>query len=239
VVNLQNRRCPRKLAAKGVELLLPSPANPVDRRQTRKKSDLMQNLDTALFLWTTGGPESSEWIIATARMMATGIVPLVAAALLVAWVRAGRDWRPVLLDAVAAGLLGLAAVQIIGFLHYRPRPFEAGLGANLLQHLPENSFPSDHATLMFALAFAVLASVGLRKAGAALLLLAFAVSWARVFLGAHYPSDILGGAILGLGSVAVIRSLNWRRGLWGAITGLYEAFLTTLHLPPGVFPRGR
>lgn len=198
----------------------------------------MQNVDTAIFLWTTGSPTSAAWIISTAWLIAVGLVPLVVV-LVVAWVRARKDWRPVLLDAVAAGLLGLVVVQVIGAFHYRPRPFEDGLGANLLGHLPENSFPSDHATLMFALAFAVVSAAGWRKAGTALLFLAVAVSWARVFLGAHYLSDVLGGVIVGLGSVAAVLSLDWRLRLWCAIEGFYESFLSRLHLPAVVFPRGR
>ena len=113
----------------------------------------MQSIDTAFFLWLTGTLHSPHWCVVLAELFASAIVPLVGFALIVAWVRARKGWRPALLDASAGGALGLSMVQVIGWIHYRPRPFEAGLGANLLKHLPENSFPSDHATLMFALAF--------------------------------------------------------------------------------------
>lgn len=173
-----------------------------------------------------------------AAFLATWVVPLVVAGIALAWIRARSGWRPALLDAVAAASLGLALVQVIGWLHYRPRPFEAGLGYNLMQHLPENSFPSDHATLMFALAFGLLAS-RLRGAGVALLALALAVTWARICLGAHYPSDIAGGAVLGLVCLGVVRTLGWRQAIWAALTRLYDAVLGALHLPQSLFPRGR
>lgn len=90
--------------------------------------------------------------------------------------KATSGWRPALVDAVAAKAFGLGFVKVIGWLHYRPRPFEAGLGSNLLGHLPENSFPSVRATQMFALAFGLLVTAPLRRAGLVLLGLVLAVS---------------------------------------------------------------
>ncbi len=197
----------------------------------------MQSFDTSLFLWLTGTLQSPIWSVALAKFFASAIVPMVAVAFVVAWVRARTGWRPAVLDALAAGALGLTLVQVIGWIHYRPRPFEVGLGANLLHHLPENSFPSDHATLMFALAFGLMAAAPQRKAGAALLVLALAVSWARVFLGAHYPSDILGGAILAVFCVGLVQSVTARQSLWVLCAKLYEGLLRKMHLPRGLFPR--
>ena len=110
----------------------------------------MQALDTKLFHLLTAGPDAPGWLVLVASGLASAIVPLVAAGLVLFWLM-GRS-RPALLNAVAAGLLGLGVVQVIGAMAYRPRPFEIGLGLNLMNHAPENTFPSDHATLMFALA---------------------------------------------------------------------------------------
>lgn len=199
----------------------------------------MQSLDTTLFLAMTGTLHSPGWLVVLATFLASAVVPLVVLGIVVAWVRAQSGWRFALLDAVAAGALGLGLVQVIGALHYRPRPFEAGLGSNLLNHLPENSFPSDHATLMFALAFGLLFAAPLRRAGFVVLALALSVGWARVFLGAHYPSDILGGAALALLCVGLVKSLSWRQGIWLALNRIYETLLTRLQVPQALFPRGR
>jgi undecaprenyl-diphosphatase len=183
---------------------------------------MMHSLDTSLFNLLTAGPEAPEWLVFAASVMASAVVPVVALILLVTWI---KGWlRPALLDAVAAGLIGLGIVQIIGELAYRPRPFEIGLGLNLMNHAPENSFPSDHATLMFALAVS-LALSPLRKAGLVLLPLALAVGWGRVYLGAHFPFDILGGAVIGTACALAVRAVPQRQRLWALTERLYRAVL--------------
>jgi len=178
----------------------------------------MQAFDTFLFQLLTAGPAAPGWLVLVASVLASVVVPFVAVGLVVFWI-VGRS-RPALLDSVAAGLLGLGLVQVIGALAYRPSPFEIGLGLNLMNHAPENSFPSDHATLMFALA-ASLAMSPLRKFGLLLLLLGLAVGWGRVYLGAHFPLDILGGAALGVVCAFMVRAVLWRRAIWTMIERVY------------------
>ncbi|MBY0545312.1 MAG: phosphatase PAP2 family protein [Gammaproteobacteria bacterium] len=88
--------------------------------------------------------------------------------------------------------------------HFFPtnRPFVDGLVTNLIPHAVNNSFPSDHmlATSTIALGF-IFGRV--YKLGFFLLLLAFIVGLSRVYLGIHYPLDILGAFILGLVSAFV------------------------------------
>lgn len=66
-----------------------------------------------------------------------------------------------------------------------------------------SSFPSDHAALFFALATGVWWVW--RKGGTALFLyVAAIICLPRIYLGIHYPTDILAGAVLGLGSAAFL-----------------------------------
>ena len=57
------------------------------------------------------------------------------------------------------------------------------------------SFPSAHATSSFAVATAM---VRVDPATAAAFLVAFALAYGRPYLGMHYPSDVLAGAVLGV-----------------------------------------
>jgi undecaprenyl-diphosphatase len=129
-------------------------------------------------------------------------------ALLGALFLAAGTWRSVNgRHAVAAAgfsaALALGIAQVIGHLWDRPRPYEAHPGhAHLigLAPSPDPSFPSDHATASYALAFAIL--LRHRKAGVLALILATMISLSRVALGTHYPTDVVGGA--GVGALAAL-----------------------------------
>ena len=65
----------------------------------------------------------------------------------------------------------------------------------LVAHAPDPSFPSDHAILVFAVTV-VIATVS-RRLALWLFLFSIVVLAARVYVGVHYPADVLGGAALG------------------------------------------
>ena len=101
---------------------------------------------------------------------------------------------------VAAGLsagLALAIAQALSRIVDRPRPFVADPGAIHLfgHHATDPGFPSDHATAAFAIAVAIF--LRHRGWGAVVFAAAFVLAIARVGMGVHYPSDVLGGAALG------------------------------------------
>ena len=108
-----------------------------------------------------------------------------------------RNGRHGVAAAGFSALLALTVAQVIGHLWDRPRPYEAHPGeAHLMLPLSHDpSFPSDHAIAAFAIAVAI--CLRHRRAGVLALVLASLVSVSRVALGTHYPSDVLGGAILG------------------------------------------
>ena len=135
------------------------------------------------------------------RFVANDSPVIVALVLIWAWLKPGADKRRrqrAAALAFAAGLVGVGIAGLIGAVHYRARPFVvAAAHVHLLvPHAADSSFPSDHATLAFAVA------AGLFAAGAAwgwpMLVFAALVAFARVYVGVHWPSDVLAGAVLGL-----------------------------------------
>ncbi|MEO8458337.1 MAG: phosphatase PAP2 family protein [Chloroflexota bacterium] len=96
--------------------------------------------------------------------------------------------------AVAVALVvGMAVAQ----LHYADRPFVSDAGTTqLISHAPDNGFPSDHALVGFAAAGA-LSAWRLVVAGIAFAV-ALTIGVARIFVGIHWPTDILAGAAVGL-----------------------------------------
>jgi membrane-associated phospholipid phosphatase len=105
--------------------------------------------------------------------------------------RPRRDrWRRALAGVGAAYVANVAVKYVVR----RPRPIFDDL-PQLIGTPTQLSFPSSHATSSFAAARAYAPLLG--PAGAALYPLAAAMAATRVYLGVHYPSDILAGALLG------------------------------------------
>lgn len=97
----------------------------------------------------------------------------------------------------AITLSRLVLTEIIRWFWFRPRPFIGYTVNSLLAHENTGSFPSGHAAFFFALA-AVVYFFGQRRAGQWVFAAAILISLARVYVGVHYPLDILAGALVGL-----------------------------------------
>lgn len=95
--------------------------------------------------------------------------------------------------AIAASVLIFKAVKhLVG----RPRPFESWQGLTSLVPAPDKfSFPSGHTMTAFA-AWAVIMQ-GVPGLGLPFLMVALLIGTSRIFLGMHYPTDVLVGALLG------------------------------------------
>ncbi|MGY0025004.1 phosphatase PAP2 family protein [Streptomyces sp. cg35] len=107
-------------------------------------------------------------------------------------------WAP-----LAAAVAVLVNVPIRSFVE-RPRPFKDHEGLTLLVHGKNDfSFVSDHATLAMAMGAALF--VAHRKLGLAGIGLAVLEGFCRVFMGVHYPTDVVGGFALGT-AVALLLS---------------------------------
>ena len=90
-----------------------------------------------------------------------------------------------------------------------------------LIHAPQGpSFPSGHAATSFACA-TTLALLAPRLAPA-LFVLAAAIAWSRVYVGVHYPLDVLAGAALGVAVALLFRAL-WPRTLRWREAGLHRS----------------
>ncbi|MGR4070502.1 phosphatase PAP2 family protein [Halomonas sp. LR3S48] len=153
-------------------------------------------LNLALFAQLNAAPDSDPRLLLLAEVFAVYLIWLVPALLVIGWLRGSDRLKRPLLEAFVATLLALTASWLIGQLWPSPRPFMIPLGQTFLEHEPTPAFPSNHATIMLTMAFSLLLHAGTRRIGRYLLLLAIPVAWARIFLGVHFPQDMLGALLL-------------------------------------------
>ena len=169
--------------------------------------------------WTT--PALDPCLILLGRINDYGVVWLVLLGALAAL--GGKTGRWAALGGLAALVAGLASSEVLKSLVMQPRPFVSLPDVRLLVSPSSSySFPSVNTTYAFAASSG--ASLTARRLlgrlpawGWGLLALAIAVSYSRVYVGVHYPGDVLGGALLGI-------SIGWLVASIGAKVGQYGAF---------------
>lgn len=116
----------------------------------------------------------------------------------------------VICAAISLGLSQLG-VYLVNLVYVRPRPFFS-LPVHLLFYRPTDpSFPSNSAAILFGIAAAIF--LWNRRVGIWLILLAALHGLSRVYVGIHYPTDILAGAAIGtviaVGVTLAVRKLDW------------------------------
>jgi membrane-associated phospholipid phosphatase len=129
-----------------------------------------------------------------------------------------------------AGLVGLGVTQLVchelGKVTYQARPFVALHFTPLFPHVPSNSFPSS--LTAFAAVAAVVGVLAWRRVGRVFVVGMVVVGFGCVYVGVHYPSDVIVGAGVGV----VCGWVTW------VITGL-PPFARVLGAMERRLPRGR
>lgn len=151
-------------------------------------------LDDVMIDWSKAGP------------LVLGLV------VVAAWFRLPA--RPVSLQprrlafiSIVAAVAALGLAQLISHEWFRERPYVAVPVHLLVAPSADGSFPSDHAAGGFALATPLLLDRRARRFGLAVLGGALLLAVSRVYIGTHYPGDVLAGALLGTAVALVLVAL--------------------------------
>jgi len=138
----------------------------------------------------------------------------------------GRRMWVVVAVALAALVISDLGTNLIKAVVQRTRPCHVIPDVHLLAGCTRSfSLPSNHASNMFALA--TVGWLGFRRWRWALVLLAVGVAYSRVYLGVHYPADVLVGALWG-------GALGW--GLTALAAHLSPGWFDTPPAPPPKVP---
>lgn len=118
--------------------------------------------------------------------------------------------KTVILAGISALLAREVFANIIRFLWHRNRPYVTYHLRDLISKTDTaGSFPSGHATAMFSIASIVYFYN--KRFGILLYVMAVLTGVSRVIVGVHYPSDIVAGALIGIGSGYLVYKLLDRR----------------------------
>ena len=97
----------------------------------------------------------------------------------------------------ASAAISLLVNQVIGkFIWHRPRPYETHPQVYHLSHSHDPSFPSDHASAAFGIAFGIYFID--RRVGRFFIAVATLIAAGRVLVGAHYVTDVLASLVISL-----------------------------------------
>ncbi|MEB0028700.1 phosphatase PAP2 family protein [Pseudomonas sp. MH9.2] len=167
----------------------------------------MEALNLSLFLMINAGADPAPGMLWVAIIVAQWLIYGVPLLLAGFWLWGGPQRRAAVLVATLSLLVALSCNQLIAAVWMHPRPFMIQLGHTFMGHDAESSFPSDHAVVFFSVGLALIWSA-LRNVGTLLVLIGVVVGGSRVYLGVHFPFDIIGAFL-----VAIVSS-------WVVITGL-------------------
>lgn len=149
----------------------------------------------SLFSWINASPEATNTSIHFAIFIANDLLYCMILLFAWFWLRGNYDTKKQILKAFIFTSIAILISQCISHVYYHPRPFVMEVGRTLIYHAPNGSFPSDHMLIFSSIAFSYLFSAQ-RKLGIFLLVMAWLVAWSRVYLGVHFPLDMLGAFLL-------------------------------------------
>jgi undecaprenyl-diphosphatase len=181
----------------------------------------------------------SHVVTTVASIIANAPIPVVPILVAAFWIWGNPSRRSSLVAVGLATLVGQTINLTLGNLYDDPRPFMVGLGHTLIAHPPDNGFPSDHATLIWTVGFGLVSTRAAIKTGIAVFFFGFAVAWSRIYLGIHFPIDMMGSMpvamICGIFAAAIDPAID--KIIGSAIVRGYDATLNFLRLPERLFPR--
>lgn len=183
---------------------------------------MFENLNLLWFSLLNADAGLHGWRLELAVFAAQWLILLLPIGLVGLWVNGQAAQREAAVRALVAAVFALTVNAVIGLVWYHARPFALGVGHSFLPHAPDSSFPSDHGTVMFtvSLVLALSREPVASRFGRSLLPLAVVVAWARIFLGVHWPMDMLGAVAVALGVALLFRS-RLADGLCAVLTEVF------------------
>ena len=192
-----------------------------------------------LFLLLNAPISPPHWLVAGVATLADSPMIVVPMLLVGLWIWGVPDQRGALLAIAGTTVLAQGANVALGLVWFEPRPFMVPVGRTLIAHVADNGFPSDHATLVWTLGAGLLLTKAAPRWGVVVCLYGGAVAWSRIWLGVHFPDDMVVSAFVGvtMGSLARAVRPSVSRSILPVVDMAYEGVLSMTRMPPALIPR--
>lgn len=169
--------------------------------------------NVTLFLAMHATDTSPAWLIAAAIFLAKWMLCVVLA--ITIWHLWHKRSGTGALQMIAAWAVSCGIEAAVDAFAFHPRPFAAGYGPAWVAHAANNSMPSSHVTLGLILV-GILLVLKCRRSACLALVLTGVLAWSRIYIGIHWPIDMLGAAVSAALSVGAVHGLArlvvaWRK----------------------------
>ncbi|MCL5068886.1 MAG: phosphatase PAP2 family protein [Thaumarchaeota archaeon] len=204
-------------------------------------SGITQSIDSALALWMNAGLGETftrTMVLASAYGREYFWIAIVALML----VFGDTKTRILAVELAALFAIGIAVGEVLKFTVYRARPYETVLGIHL--RVPgdsDSSFPSGHALIVSIGSIFVLLRFKHKLIACLLTLEAAIVCFSRVYVGMHYPLDVIAGIFIGAAIVffGLFVVENFLPRLVSSIAGLFDRAFNALGVKGITFTMSR
>ncbi len=189
----------------------------------------ISEVNISLFRWVNDLGKEYPFLNPTFIFIAEYMVFLLAISVLFIWFTRNKDNRVMILCASIAFICAFVIGKVSGLFHSNFQPFVELTDVNKLIHKEkDNSFPSDHTILFFSYCF----SFWLFKRGRSILwvLLAVLVGVSRIWVGVHYPLDVLTGIFISLAAATFIYLIVPSLRVTQSVINIYEKYENKLLL---------
>ncbi|HCI5391113.1 undecaprenyl-diphosphatase [Escherichia coli] len=167
---------------------------------------MLEQLETynrQIFLTMNAQPGTTDGLLQFAYICANVIIYAIPLAVLIVWFAGQGKGKKLMLRCSLTMMTGLVLSLVIGTIWPHPRPFMIPVGYVWFKHTADYSFPSDHVTLFLCFALSLISGKAL-KPGILVLVASFLVAWSRIFLGVHFPGDMIGAALVSVIATTII-----------------------------------
>ena len=157
----------------------------------------LDQLNLYLFHILNVPEHASIWMIQYASLIAHDLVYLFLLIFTIAWFRGSYEVKTGIIKAFIFTAITLSISEVLSAILNTPRPFVIDIGRTLIEHAPTGSFPSNHMSIFSGIALSCYFS-SQRDLGRILIGTAWLVAWSRVYVGVHFPMDMLGAFLIAI-----------------------------------------